>query len=467
MHLDTDPTAPFATPSKKAVPITIVSKAELEESLANLTDAQRGWVESTGFAGKPNTHCLVPGEKGALEAVLFGAGEDSDVFELAGLSRALPPGRYSFKTKDNARAQLAWGMGAYSFKRYQTKAKAGGKSKQAETVQLSCKANPETARMLEGIYLARDLINTPANDLGPTQLEAVFRKLGREHKAKVSVTKGDALLLKQFPMVHAVGRASADAPRVLDLVWGNAKHPKVTLVGKGVTFDTGGLNIKPGGSMALMKKDMGGAASVMGLAHMIMAARLPVRLRLIVGAVENAISGNSFRPGDVLKTRKGITVEIGNTDAEGRLVLGDCLTLADADKPDLLVDMATLTGAARVALGPDLPPFFTGDDAFGDALSAAGSAAHDPVWRMPLWEPYQKMLTSKIADVNHISTGGFGGAITAALFLSRFVQHAKIWAHFDIFGWVPSDKPWARIGGEAQAIRALFTVLKDRYGTTP
>jgi len=263
-------------------------------------------------------------------------------------------------------------------------------------------------------------------------------------------------------MVHAVGRASSSAPRVLDLTWGRASHPKVTLVGKGVTFDTGGLNIKPGSSMALMKKDMGGAANVMGLAHMIMDAKLPVRLRLIVGAVENSISGNAFRPGDVLNSRKGLTVEIGNTDAEGRLVLGDILTLGDEEKPQLMIDMATLTGAARVALGPDLPPFYTDDEGFAAALADAGQSVNDPLWRMPLWSPYQSMLSSKIADVNHITSGGFAGSVTAALFLSRFVEKAQSWTHFDIFGWVPSEKPWASVGGEAQGIRALYAALKNR-----
>ena len=265
-------------------------------------------------------------------------------------------------------------------------------------------------------------------------------------------------------MVHAVGRASVSAPRLVDLKWGNAKNPKVTLVGKGVIFDSGGLNIKPGNSMALMKKDMGGAANVIALASMIMTANLPVRLRLLVPAVENSISGNAFRPGDVLPSRKGITVEIGNTDAEGRLVLGDALTLGDEEKPDMMIDMATLTGAARVALGPDLPPFYTEDDGLATSISAAAEALLDPLWRMPLWAPYQKMLSSKVADVNHISSGGFAGSVTAALFLSRFVDQAKSWVHLDIYGWTPTAKPWAPVGGEAQGIRALFDVISRKYG---
>ena len=268
--------------------------------------------------------------------------------------------------------------------------------------------------------------------------------------------KGDNLLKQNFPMVHAVGRASAQAPQVLDLVWSKPSHPKFTLVGKGVTFDTGGLNIKPGSSIALMKKDMGGAANVMVMAHMIMDAKLPARLRVIVGAVENSISGNAFRPGDILNACKGMTVEIGNTDAEGRLALGD------EEKPDLMVDMATPTGAARVAMGPEVSPFYTDDDDLSAALDDSAAITCDPLWRMPLWQTYQSMLGSKVADVNHISTGGFGGSITAALFLSRFVEQAKSWVHFDIYGWVPSERPWAPVGGKAQGIRARYGMLKGR-----
>jgi len=307
------------------------------------------------------------------------------------------------------------------------------------------------------------MINTPTNDMGPSELEAAMRKLAERFKAVVRVTRGDDLLKKNFPMIHAVGRASASAPRLLDMQWGRAKDPKVTLVGKGVCFDTGGLNIKPGSSMALMKKDMGGAANVLGLAMMIMAAKLPVRLRVLVPAVENSISGNAFRPGDILQSRKGITVEIGNTDAEGRLVLGDALALGDEEKPQLMVDMATLTGAARVALGPDLPPFFTDDESLASGLSAASSALHDPLWRMPLWKPYNTMLSSKVADTNHITSGGFAGSVTAALFLQKFVEPATPWIHLDVFGWMPTAKPWCPVGGEAQGIRALYQLISERF----
>jgi leucyl aminopeptidase len=300
--------------------------------------------------------------------------------------------------------------------------------------------------------------------MGPDALEAAVRDLGRRFKAKVSVVKGDALLGRNFPMIHAVGRAGAEAPRLIDLSWGPAGAPKVTLVGKGVCFDTGGLDIKTASGMLLMKKDMGGAASVLGLASMLMGAGFNIRLRVLVPAVENAIAGNAFRPGDVLTSRKGVTVEIGNTDAEGRLVLADALAFADEEAPDLLVDMATLTGAARVALGPDLAPFYTDDETLASDISAASVAAADPVWRMPLWTPYDGKLASKIADMNNVTSDGFAGSVTAALFLRRFVEKAASWAHFDIFGWNPTERAHGPVGGEAQAIRALEAVIARRYG---
>jgi leucyl aminopeptidase len=314
------------------------------------------------------------------------------------------------------------------------------------------------------VFLARDLINTPANDMGPEALEKAARRLARAHKATVAVVKGEDLLKKNFPIIHAVGRASAEAPRLIDLTWGPKGAPKVTLVGKGVCFDTGGLDVKTASGMLLMKKDMGGAANVLGLASMIMEAGLKLRLRVLVPAVENSISAGSFRPGDVLTSRKGLTVEIGNTDAEGRLVLADALALADEEAPQLLVDMATLTGAARVALGPDLPPFYTDDEALAADIAAASAAEEDPLWRMPLWRPYAAKLASKIADTNNVTSDGFAGSVTAALFLQRFVGKAKSWAHFDIYGWNPADRPHGPIGGEAQGIRALEKVISQRFG---
>lgn len=427
-----------------------------------LNQTCKTWAKANQFNGQAEKILMVPDGKGQLSSVLFGIGEGDEPLITGALASHLPKGNYKFA--DNPMnpelSTLGWMLGSYRFANYKKNS-----SGIAELILPGSIDKASLLRQAEATFLARDLINIPANDLGPTQIEQAIRKMARAFKAKVAVVKGDDLIKKNFPMIHAVGRASVDAPRLIDLKWGNAKHPKVTLVGKGVSFDTGGLNIKPGSSMALMKKDMGGAANTIALAQMIMAANLPVRLRLLVPTVENSIAGNAFRPSDILPSRKGISVEIGNTDAEGRLILGDALTLGDEEKPEMMIDMATLTGAARVALGPDLPPFYTDDDALSDEISKHAEACHDPLWRMPLWPPYQKMLRSKVADVNHISTGGFAGSITAALFLSRFVEKAQSWVHLDIFGWVPAAKPWAPVGGEAQGIRALYSVLEKRYST--
>lgn len=460
MKIETDVGRHFTRSKPRAVGISCLTAAEFKSAKGGLTAEAKAWAQSSGFAARPGEICLVPGDGMKVARVLFGVDRYQGAMAVAKLARSLPQGSYFFEgpNQEKANLELAWAMGGYSFERYK-------KASSGYPKLVSSGARP-SRRVAEGVFMARDLINIPANDMGPDALDRVFRKLAKQHGARVTVTKGDALLKQNFPMVHAVGRAAQQAPRVLDMKWGKPKDPKITLVGKGVTFDTGGLNIKPGSSMALMKKDMGGAANVLGLAHMIMDAKLAVRLRVIVGAVENSIAGNAFRPGDVLASRKGISVEIGNTDAEGRLVLGDCLALGDEDRPDVMIDMATLTGAARVALGPDLPPFYTDDEKFAAALTEAGTAVHDPLWRMPLWHPYDDLMRSKIADVNHINTAGIGfaGSITAALFLARFVEKTKSWTHFDIYGWVPSEKPWARVGGEAQGIRALYSIFDDRYG---
>ena len=319
----------------------------------------------------------------------------------------------------------------------------------------------ELSRAAEAVTLCRDLINTPSNDLGPAELEDAVRKLAAQHGAAINVINGEALE-KGFPLIHAVGMGSKRSPRLIDLTWGKESAPKITLVGKGVCFDTGGLDIKPASGMLNMKKDMGGAATALALAHMIMAGGLKVRLRVLVPAVENSISGISFRPRDVYVSRKGLSVEIGNTDAEGRLILADALALADEEKPALIADFATLTGAARVAMGPELAPFFTDDDALAGDLMAAGTREYDPLWRMPLWRPYDSMLDSKVADFNNVGSGPHGGAITAALFLRRFVE-AKSWLHLDIFAWTASAKPGRPEGGELQSARAIYAMLKERY----
>ena len=323
----------------------------------------------------------------------------------------------------------------------------------------------DLSRIVEAVTLARDLVNTPANDLGPSELEAAARALAARHGASVRAIVGEALLAENFPLIHAVGRAAAREPRLIDLRWGDPAAPKVTLVGKGVTFDTGGLDIKPESGMLIMKKDMGGAAGVLALAHMAMDRGLKLRLRVLIPAVENAISGSAFRPLDVYGSRKGLTVEIGNTDAEGRLVLADALALADEEAPDLVIDLATLTGAARVALGPDLPPFYTDEDALAAELAACAAAENDPMWRMPLWQGYDvSMLESKVADVRNVGTGSFAGSVTAALFLKKFVAAAKRWTHIDVYAWTPAAKPARPEGGECQAARALYALLKARYG---
>lgn len=442
--------------------IHLVAQGGLSES--GLEASHLAWAKANGFDGDAGRTLLLPGAGGAVSAALFGLGKASDrrtALRFGALAKTLPEGDWHFAAApdDAALSTLGVMLGSYAFTRY---GKTPGKA-----IRLAVPAGADAAwldRTAEGVFLARDLVNTPTNDMGPDELEQAVRTLAKRHKAKVSVTKGDDLLAKNFPMIHAVGRASDKAPRLIDMTWGDKGAPKVTLVGKGVCFDTGGLDIKPASGMLLMKKDMGGAANVLGLASMIMAAGLNVRLRVLIPAVENAISGNAFRPGDVLTSRKGLTIEIGNTDAEGRLVLADALALADEEAPQLLVDMATLTGAARVALGPDLPPFYTDDEALASEVSAASAAQEDPLWRMPLWTPYEAKLSSKVADMNNVTTDGFAGSVTAALFLRRFVEKAASWAHFDIFAWSPSDRPHGPAGGEAQGIRALQQVIASRFG---
>ncbi|WP_029058344.1 leucyl aminopeptidase family protein [Stappia stellulata] len=451
-------------PALKPVPLHLVDKAGCAAALQRLGPGAGEWAAANGFEGASGQLLLVPGEGGIATAALYGVADPRDPGFAAGeLARKLPGGDYALQLEGKARQEtlLAFALTAYRFERYR---KPATQSRPAIVLDEGDDAEA-LGVILDGVALARDLINTPANDLGPEELAAAARQLFALHGGSTRVVEGEALVADGFPMIHAVGRASTRAPRLVDAVWGAEDAPKVTLVGKGVVFDTGGLDIKPASGMALMKKDMGGAANVLGLASMIMAAGLPVRLRVLIPAVENAISGSAFRPGDVLDSRKGLRVEIGNTDAEGRLVLGDALTLADEEKPEILIDMATLTGAARVALGPELPPYFTDDEAFAGALAAKAEETRDPLWRLPLWRPYESYLDSRVADINHINTtgAGFAGSITAALFLSRFVENAATWVHLDIYGWSPSDRPARPAGGEAQGIRALFALLTERF----
>jgi leucyl aminopeptidase len=461
-----DIAAHLAEAGEKAVPVKIVNSEDYKTNPdAFVTAAQAAWLEATGWTAKPGSHALLPGPAG-LESVLFAMVDkepsQASALQLGALPAALPEGTYELAGFAGAgdEAVLAWLMGAYAFRRYLT---AEPRKMRRLVVPKGADRKSAAARA-EAIWFARELINLPANDLGPLGLAEALKALGDAYGATTTVIEGAALLEKNFPLIHAVGRASSRPPCLADLVWGDPKHPKVTLVGKGICFDTGGLDIKPPQAMALMKKDMGGAASVIALGAMIMAAKLPVRLRILIPAADNSISGDAFRPGDIIKSRAGITVEIANTDAEGRLVLADALALACEEAPSLLIDMATLTGAARAALGPDLPPFYTDDEDLAGSLYAAGLDVADPVWRMPFWMPYDSYLKSKVADVNHIFNGPFAGSITAALFLKRFVTNARRYVHLDIFGWVPRTIPGKPAGGEPQGARALFEVIRKEFG---
>jgi len=445
------------------VPIWFVTPATEAKVREGLGAAARAFAAAAGFEAQPGRHLLLPGTN-ALSGVLFALEPADkpikDFFAPGRLPGLLPAGTYRFANAahDQRLAALAFALGSYRFGRY--------RKVEDKAVRLALPDGVDGAdltRIAEGVTLARDLINTPANDLGPAELEEAVRALAARHGATVRSIVGEALVAENFPLIHAVGRAAAREPRLVDLTWGRQGDPKITLVGKGVCFDTGGLDIKPESAMLIMKKDMGGAACVLALAHMIMDRGLPVRLRVLVPTVENAIAGNAFRPLDVYRSRQGLTVEIGNTDAEGRLILADALALADEEAPELVVDMATLTGAARVALGPEVPPFYTDDDALAAALARCAAAENDPLWRMPLWRPYESMLESKTADINNVSSGSQGGSITAALFLSRFVSRAKAWLHLDVYGWTPSAKSARPEGGECQAARALYALLAQRY----
>lgn len=455
----------FETADQPAVPISFVTKSTLEAVSAGLPEAAQRFVRATGYNAKPGQMLALPDADGTVAHVLFGLDEAGargfDPFRAGALPGLLPPGTYRFANAgDDARlASLAFALGTYKFGRY----------RKAEPPAVRLVPSPGVnvaaiTRLVEAATLARDLINTPANDMGPAELADAAQALAQRHGASFACIVGDDLVTQNFPLIHAVGMAATRAPRLIDFSWGDATHPKVTLVGKGVCFDTGGLDLKPSSAMLIMKKDMGGAANVLALAAMIMDAKLKVRLRVLIPAVENAVAGNAMRPLDIYPSRKGPTVEIGNTDAEGRLVLADALALADEEAPDLLIDLGTLTGAARVALGPDLPPYYTHDEQLALDLARCAAAENDPLWRMPLWGPYDSWLDSKVANINNAPSGGFAGSITCALFLQRFVEAAKSWLHVDIYGWTPKAKPGRPEGGECQAARAIFALLSERYG---
>ncbi|MCH2076384.1 MAG: leucyl aminopeptidase family protein [Rhodobacteraceae bacterium] len=458
-------TTSFAARSDATVPLDLVDPDGVEAWANSLDAAQGSWVAAQGFAGQLGQSLALPGPGGVSSAVI-GLGTSTARARrrdgaLAGMA-SLPAGVYEIRSApegaDLENFALGWLLASYRFDRY-----ADQSFPKAELIAPEGVDAARVEAIAQGETLTRDLINTPSSDMGPVELEASTCALAEDFGASVEVTLDGQLLEQNFPMIHAVGRASDRRPRLLDMRWGDA-GPKLTLVGKGVCFDTGGLNIKPAGSMGLMKKDMGGAATVLGLARMIMAQALPVQLRVLIPAVENSINGSAFRPQDVLTSRKGLTVEINNTDAEGRLVLADALTLAEEEAPDVLISMATLTGAARVAVGPDLAPYYTDDDGLASALEAGAEGAADPVWRMPFHAPYEAMIEPGIADLDNAPSGGFAGSITAALFLRRFASEVPRYMHFDIYGWQPGATPTRPKGGVGQGARAVFEALPEMLG---
>ena len=451
----------FAPADSASRPLHVIAKDELDSFLATCSETQKRWITAHGFKANLGKLLVVPGSDGAPALALFGWGDKAararGRFHLAQARAALPEGVWHLVSGLSGaaldEAALGWLLAGYRFGKYHENLPPKAQLKAPEGID---------ATRLEIIAaseaLSRDLINTPTNDMGPAALEQAARALGEAYGASIEVAEGAALLAQNLPMIHAVGRAASEAPRLIDLRWG-ARGPALTLVGKGVCFDTGGLNLKPGASMGLMKKDMGGAAAVLGLAQMIMALGLPLRLRVLIPAVENSVSAGAMRPGDILTSRAGLTVEINNTDAEGRLVLADALTLADEERPDLIVSMATLTGAARVAVGPDLAPFFASDQKLAKRLAKAGRKVRDPLWQMPFWDAYEALIEPDIADLDNAPKGGFAGAITAALFLRRFVRNSPAYVHFDIYGWQPNAAPARPKGGVAQATRAILEAL--------
>jgi leucyl aminopeptidase len=462
----------FTKSTAGAVPLFALKPKDMAAWRRGLDKDGRAWAKACGFSGAAGTACLMPGLKGKLSMAAVGVGAGS-IWDWATVAKAVPAGRYRLGLgADGAEpdqeqantAALGWALAGYAFTHYK-------ESSVSASAQLVWPKKVDPAYVLasaSATYMVRDLINTPANHMGPTNLAGAASALAKSHKARIKVIVGDKLLKVNYPAIHAVGRASDDAPRLIDMVWGKASNPKVTLVGKGVCFDSGGLDIKSAAGMKIMKKDMGGAAHVLGLASMIMALKLPVRLRVLIPAVENSISGNAMRPGDVVATRKGLSIEIGNTDAEGRVVLADALAEATSENPRMIFDFATLTGAARVALGTELPALFCNDNKMAEGLLSHSNKIADPLWRMPLWAPYNHQVSGKVADVNNAPDGGYGGAITAALFLERFVDRGKgapqKWAHIDLMAWNLSSRPGRPEGGEAMGIRALYSYLADCFG---
>ena len=449
------------TDQKDGIPLYAVSAENYEQWLANLSGIQQKWLKAAGFRAKAGELCSLPESNGELHGYAFGMAEQGWLYQLAPLPAKLAAGNYRLVTdwsrEQRLQASLGWGLACYRFSLYRKP------ESEMPSLVLDEDIATGTRQLLSAQSLVRDLINTPTEDMGPAHLADAMQAQADEFGAKMSVVQGVGLLNQKFPAIHAVGRASDREPRLLKMEWGDDEQPLLALCGKGVCFDTGGLNLKPGPGMALMKKDMGGAAHVLALARLIMQAKLPIRLLVLIPAVENSVSGNAYRPGDVIPTRKGLTVEIGNTDAEGRIVLADALTHASEHEPDLVIDFATLTGAARVALGTDLPPVFSNDIDIANEITAAGELEEDPLWVLPLYQPYRELLKSPIADLNNMGKTPFGGCITAALFLEYFVRPEDDWVHIDTFGWNQTARPGRPLGGEALGLRAVFRYLKNRY----
>ncbi len=452
-------TDPFR--AAQAIPVVVIHSENYEAYLAHADARTRAWLSATGFRGNPHTHALLPAADGAIAQVLVGVKDATDVYALSHLPLALPAGDYTIATHHDAlspsAAALSWGLGSYQFSRYKKAGRAAANLVIAPGDEVA-----RAERTIAATCLIRDLVNTPTEDMGPQQLSEVAQSLAKEFGGQFREWVGDELLANNFPAIHAVGRASHRPPRLIELTWGDEKHPRVALVGKGVCFDTGGLDIKGAEGMRHMKKDMGGGAHALGVARLIMDMTLPIRLQVLVPAVENAIAGNAYRPGDIVATRKGVNIEVGNTDAEGRVVLSDALAFAAESKPEILIDFATLTGAARVALGPELPAIFANRDDWFELLNEASIKTRDPLWRMPLWQNYNDLIKSSIGDI--VNTGGpQAGAVTAALFLEHFVPREQPWIHIDLFAWTPKAKPGRPEGGEAQTLRAVVAMLEAKY----
>jgi leucyl aminopeptidase len=447
-----------------AVPVTALTKAQFAAWCETAAAHEGDWAAAVGFTGEAGKIALVPDKHGRLGRVLAGVGEtEASMWALAGVSETLPEGSYRVDAlppgADASRVALGWAMGTYRFTRYHQKP-----ASKARLVWPQGADRGLVERLANAVFLARDLATTPASDMGPEELAAEAARLAEAEGARCRVIVGDALLAENYPTIHAVGRASTRAPRLVDITWGEDSAPKVTLVGKGVCFDSGGLDLKPASGMLMMKKDMSGAAIMLALGQAIMQGGLKVRLRVLLPCVENSVAGNALRPLDIVRTRKGITVEIGNTDAEGRLILCDALAEAASEKPALIVDAATLTGAARVALGPELPALFCNNDALANGLIAAGAAEDDPMWRMPLYRPYRRLIDGKVADVNNVSDGPHAGAITAALYLQEFVDDDVPWAHLDVMAWNSRSRPGRPEGAEPQTLRAVYAHIAERFG---